>query len=91
MGTRGNRKQLGDGRLAFFDGFGERERHESSDSDGNRHTSYHYVVYQPQPYAVNQQRFPINASAFHALVPGLRYRVYYLANTNRLFSIEPLP
>ena len=85
-------KQLRDGRVAFVDGFVERERKETSDSEtGSTTTSYSYVVNQQQQYAVNQQHFSVNGAAFHALVPGLRYRVYYLPSDHHLVSIEPLP
>lgn len=85
------RRQLREGRVAFMDGFVERERKESSDSDsGTTSTSYSYVVYQPHPSGVNQQRFSVNGAAYHALVPGLRYRVYYLPSDHKLVSIEPL-
>lgn len=89
--ARKQRNQLRDARVAFIDGFVERERHEYTDSDGFTHTSFSYVAYQPQQYAVNQQRFSVSGSAFHALVPGLRYRVYYVPTSNKLASIEPLP
>jgi len=91
LASRGTRKQLGDGRVVFLDGFVERERHEYTNSDGVTSTSYAYVVYQPQPNAVNQQRFSVTGAAFHALLPGLRYRVYYVPTSNKLVSIEPLP
>jgi len=91
LAGRGTRKQLGDGRVAFLDGFVERERHEYTNSDSVTSTSYSYVVYQPQSNAVHQQRFSVNGAAFHALLPGLRYRVYYVPASNKLVSIEPLP
>ena len=90
LGVRYTRKQLGDGRVAFLDGFVKRERHEST-IDGVKSASYAYVVYQPQPNDVKQQRFSVNEAAFHALLPGLRYRVYYMPASNKLVSIEPLP
>lgn len=91
MASRRPRKQLGDGRVAFLDGFVERKRKEFTNGDGVTSTSYSYVVYQPQPNAVNQQGFSANGAAFHALLPGLRYRVYYVPASNKLVSIEPLP
>ena len=85
------RQQLRDGRVAFLDGFVERERKESSDSEtGGTTTSYYYVVYQQQPSGVHHQRFSVNGAAYYALVPGLRYRVYYLPSDHKLVSIEPL-
>jgi hypothetical protein len=43
------RKQLREGRVAFMDGFVEREIRESSDSaTGGTNTFYRYVVYQQQ-------------------------------------------
>lgn len=87
----GARQQLRDGRVAFMDGFVERERKESSDSDtGGTTTSYSYVLYQQQPSGVNHQRFSVTGAAYSALVPGLRYRVYYLPSDQKLVSIEPL-
>jgi hypothetical protein len=90
LGVRYTRKQLGDGRVAFLDGFVKPERHETI-SNGVEYASYAYVVNQPQPNAVKQQRFSVNKAAFHALLPGLRYRVYYVPASNKLVSIEPLP
>jgi hypothetical protein len=91
LAGKGAKKQLGDGRVTFLDGFVERERHESPNGDGATSTSYTYVVYQPQSNAVQQQRFSVNGAAFHALRPGLRYRIYYVPASNKLVSIEPLP
>jgi len=84
------RQQLRAGRVAFMDGFVERERKESSDSEGGTTTSYSYVVYHQQSSGVNHQRFSVNGAAYYALVPGLRYRVYYLPSDHKLVSIEPL-
>lgn len=89
--ARNQRQQLRDAHVACVDGFVERERHEAPDGDGVTHTFFSYVLYQPQQYGVNQQSFSVSGSAFHALAPGLRYRIYYLPSTNKLFSIEPLP
>ena len=88
----GARQQLRDGCVAFMDGFVERERKESSDSDtGGTTTSYSYVLYHQYPSGVNQQRFSVAGAAYYALVPGLRYRIYYLPGDHELLSIEPLP
>jgi hypothetical protein len=44
-----------------------------------------------RPRAGAPLRFEVPHPAHLALVPGLRYRVYYLPRTHRLLSIEPLP
>ncbi len=77
------RRQLRDGRVAIMDGVVGRETKRESNSDGGYSTSYYYVI--------NQQRFSVTGAAYHALVPGRRYRVYYLPLLNKLVSIEPLP
>jgi hypothetical protein len=82
------RQQLRAGRVAFVDGFVERQRKESSDSDGGTSVTYTYIVYQPQADGIKQQSFTVDGAAYHALVPGLRYRIYYL--DYKLVSIEPL-
>ena len=40
--------------------------------------------------AVDAMFFSVNGAAYYALVPGLRYRVYYLPSDHKLVSIEPL-
>ena len=90
LGVRYTRKELGDGRVAFLDGFVKAIQHESIGNNG-KSISYAYVVYPSQPNAVKQQRFSVNGAAFDALRPGLRYRVYYVPASKELVSIEPLP
>jgi hypothetical protein len=36
-------------------------------------------------------RFVVEGSVYDALIPGIRYRVYYLPHTKQLASMEPLP
>jgi hypothetical protein len=84
----GSSKQARKGRVAFVDGIVERERHEYQYSEGTS-TNYHYVVYQPQPAVVNQQRFFVKGAAYDALVPGLRYRLYYLPESGKLVRVGP--
>lgn len=87
----GARQQLRDGRVSLMDGFGERERKESSDSEtGGTTTSYSYVLYQQHPSGMKHQRFSVTGATYYALVPGLRYRVYSLPGNHKLVSIEPL-
>lgn len=83
------RKQLHEGRVTFVDGFVERES-QKSHSEGTTTISYYYVVHQQQPSGVKPQRFTVNRAAFYALVPALRYRVYYVPVDRKLISIEPL-
>jgi len=41
-------------------------------------------------YSINNQRFTINYKAYTALIDGLEYRIYYLARSHKLISIETL-
>lgn len=66
------------GRVAMLEGFVQRVEESSDDS-----SSYYYVV--------DKQKFSVSSAAYMALVPGERYRLYYLPHTNKLISIEPLP
>ena len=77
------RRQLRDGRVAIMDGVVQCEMKRQSDSDGGYTYSHYYVI--------NLQQFSVTGAAYHALVPGLRYRVYYLPLLSKLVSIEPLP
>jgi hypothetical protein len=53
--------------------------------------SFFYVVHQPQQQEVKKLALTVGPAGYHALVRGLRYRVYYVPGDHRLFSIEPLP
>jgi len=77
------KQQLRDGRVAIMDGIGVHEMKRESDGEGGYTTRYSYVV--------NQQQFSVTGAAYNALVPGLRYRVYYLPSDHKLVGIEPLP
>ena len=91
MRVRKRRQQLREARAAFLDGFVERQREETPTSEGGHVTTYSYVLYNQQQYAAHRYVFSVNGAAYHALVPGLRYRVYYLPGNYSLLSIEPLP
>lgn len=41
-------------------------------------------------YEIAGQRFPVSATAYHALVEGVPYRFYYLRRSRTLVNIEPL-
>lgn len=66
------------GRVAMVEGFVQREEHSSGD-DGS---TYYYNV--------GGEQFMVNGVAYQALVPGERYRLYYLPHSKKLVSIEPL-
>lgn len=51
-------------------------------SGKNRRTNYYYVV--------GGQRFQVSVSAHTALIEHRRYRLYYLAGSNQIVSVEPL-
>lgn len=42
-------------------------------------------------YVLNGKQFDVGRAAYHALVIGIRYRVYYTPNSHLLTSIEPVP
>lgn len=41
-------------------------------------------------YSINKKKFPVSSAAHDALIPGIAYRVYFTAKTNKLLSIEPV-
>lgn len=41
-------------------------------------------------YTIGKQRFTVNFRAYTALIDGLQYRIYYLARSKKLISIEVL-
>ncbi len=78
MLTRERWLDLLEGRAAMLEGFVQAIEESSDDS-----SSYYYVL--------DRQRFSVSAIAHKALVPGERYRLYYLPHSKKLLSIEPSP
>ena len=78
MLTRERWLDLLEGRALMLEGFVQAIEESSDDS-----SSYYYVL--------DRQRFQVSANAHKALVPGERYRLYYLPHSKKLLSIEPLP
>jgi hypothetical protein len=72
-------QDLAAGRVETIEGEVER----TMDNSGDGGPVYHYTI--------GTFRFSVSLPAYNALVPGLRYRIYYLPKTKRLVSIEPLP
>ncbi len=66
------------GRVAMLEGTVISQRR-SGDEGGY---TYHYVI--------GRESFLVNESAYHALISGLPYRVYYGPKSKKLLSIEPL-
>jgi hypothetical protein len=69
--------EVREGRVAVLEG---EVQPEEVDWDG---VSYSYVL--------DQQRFRVDSVAYSVLIPGRRYRLYYLPRGKQLVSIEPLP
>jgi hypothetical protein len=69
--------EVREGRVAALEG---EVQPEEVDWDG---VSYAYVL--------DQQRFRVDSVAYRVLIPGRRYRLYYLPRGKQLVSIEPLP
>ncbi|RPH58660.1 MAG: hypothetical protein EHM81_09590 [Chloroflexi bacterium] len=65
---------------AQVEGDGRKEKRVSGGK--NRSTRYYYVI--------GGTSFQVNRQAYTALIDGLDYRVFYLPNTKRLLSIEPI-
>ena len=78
MLTRERWLDLLEGRALMLEGLVQAIEESSDDS-----SSYYYVL--------DRQRFSVSAIAHKALVPGERYRLYYLPHSKKLLSIEPLP
>jgi hypothetical protein len=57
---------------------------ERSASDNDGRTSYYYIWTRPS------LGMEVSERGYYALIPGLRYRVYYVTAPRRLASIEPL-
>jgi hypothetical protein len=68
------------GSPAQLDGNGHKEKRVTGGK--NRNTNYYYVI--------GGTSFQVNKRAYAALIDGLGYHVYYLPNTKRLLSIEPV-
>jgi hypothetical protein len=51
-------------------------------------TYFQYVVLNTR--LAIKRRFTVTERAYYALIPGMRYRVYYLSSFGKLASIEPL-
>ncbi len=71
-------RELREGRVAALEGYGQPDKHTSKGR-----TSYYYKL--------GRQQFDVSSVAYRTLVPGMRYRLYYLPRTDKLVSIEPLP
>ena len=63
--------------VAHEDGFVTRQEHRTRNG--------RYYTYQ-----IKKLKFRVSRNAFHALVNGWEYRVYYSSRSKRLLSIEPL-
>jgi hypothetical protein len=67
-----------EGRAAMLEGFVQATEHSSEDSN-----TYYYEL--------DKERFTVTSAAYRALIPGERYRLYYLPHSKKLLSIEPVP
>ena len=62
--------------MAHEDGFVTRQEHRTRNG--------RYYTYQ-----IKKLKFRVSRKAFHALVDGWQYRVYYSSRSKRLLAIEP--
>jgi len=76
-------KNVSEKRVESMDGIGFSTYTTSTDNDGHESVSYYYKI--------DETRFMVHSSlAYHTLLNGHQYRVYYLPNSKVLVNIEVL-
>jgi hypothetical protein len=70
------RRDLREGRVEMVEGVGRKV---------DRSSGPNYVAFE---YVIGEKSFSVGAAGYHALVPGARYRAWYLPHSSHLLNIE---